>query len=626
MELDQKSTDWALLNGEFAWSNCANEDMDHTVESVLESNQHILNLLKETVNIYSSDAEEFAAQVKPYLDATPTPEGIIAWPLISEVRLYVKSEILKHGLVLVDLPGLSDMVESRSAVAERYYQQLSVTTIVTPAIRAVDEKTGVKLMAKYQETRMQLDGKYHKDGFCVVISKVDDMDCDAFCKGSRDARQDAQLQADVAELMSISNRNSETYKQLRSAERKYDSMTRKCTSLKEKIDRLRCSEVITPADEAEGQAGEEHLDSLLRGLQRLYDGIRRWSDDNRRGMVAFSRKEIESLLQSSHDKYRKRLEAVLNRGAQEIKHLTPLRNKDEKLDCCKTLAVQAVSRWVYNNSQEGRWTVPEHRSGTPVLRLSIGTGHPFLNMLLEDWLGFFQVELPKSEEPLMGKAGEIWGQYMAEVQKHICDTACDIIPYFDGTAKTMSGIETEMCDKIRSSIKGIADGSSQIHPLFVATLRERLSPVFDRALQITGKGHFGKRQSQIRDEVQQSCQSMFSAGLSRMENEYNRRVGALPSDFRQDRQAVTGNDHTALDRKKQLQKAVRSLVLEWAAQWRAPHREEVISKDEPLHIPTEYAEELYQSDDENRASNGEAMDETETDTDSDGEDNEMDED
>ena len=63
-------------------------------------------------------------------------------------------------------------------MAERYYQNLAVTVIVSPAIRAVDEKTGVKLMSSYQELQMQLDGKYNKDGFCVVLSKIDDIDCE----------------------------------------------------------------------------------------------------------------------------------------------------------------------------------------------------------------------------------------------------------------------------------------------------------------------------------------------------------------------------------------------------------------------------------------------------------------
>jgi hypothetical protein len=120
-------------------------------------------------------------------------------------------------------------------VAEGYYQNLAITAIVTPAMRAVDEKTGLKLMGKYQETRMQLDGKYHKDSFCVVVSKTDDIDCDSFCKGNKEGRQDAQLQAQVVEIKSTSIRVEERNKELRTIDRQLEAMTRKCASLKTKI-------------------------------------------------------------------------------------------------------------------------------------------------------------------------------------------------------------------------------------------------------------------------------------------------------------------------------------------------------------------------------------------------------
>lgn len=94
---------WGLDEGEI-------EDTDHTIEAVLAENAQVVDLLGKELTIYSSDPDHFASEVKPYLDSTPTPEGIIAWPLIEEVRIYVKSEILRHGIVLVDLPGLSDMV------------------------------------------------------------------------------------------------------------------------------------------------------------------------------------------------------------------------------------------------------------------------------------------------------------------------------------------------------------------------------------------------------------------------------------------------------------------------------------------------------------------------------------
>ena len=68
------------------------EDMDLTVESIPKDNEQTMDLLGKTITIFSSDADRFALEVKPYLDSTPTPEGITAWPLIEEVRLCVKSE------------------------------------------------------------------------------------------------------------------------------------------------------------------------------------------------------------------------------------------------------------------------------------------------------------------------------------------------------------------------------------------------------------------------------------------------------------------------------------------------------------------------------------------------------
>jgi gas vesicle protein len=98
------------------------------------------------------------------------------WPLIDHVNIYVKADILKGGLVLVDLPGLSDIVESRAAVARKYYQNLAVTAIVTPWVRAADERTAVSLMTENQELSMRMDGKFDGRSFGVVLSKADDID------------------------------------------------------------------------------------------------------------------------------------------------------------------------------------------------------------------------------------------------------------------------------------------------------------------------------------------------------------------------------------------------------------------------------------------------------------------
>jgi hypothetical protein len=119
-----------------------------------------------------------------------------------------------------------------------------------------------------------------------------------------------------------------------------------------------------------------------------------------------------------------------------------------------------------------------------------------------------------------------------------------------------------------------------------------------------------------------------------MESEYNSRIRSLPQEFGglaksavsqvqtqiglllNNLQAVTGEDHTALDKKKRLQKSVKRVALSWVAQWRAP-QEEVIAKIEPLNIPEEFVEEFGEADGMADSSSSGMFEESDTDSDSD---------
>jgi energy-coupling factor transporter ATP-binding protein EcfA2 len=68
-----------------------------SAEGLLLSNSDVLELLGTTKTIYSEDAEKFAETVKPYLDSSENLQGFRAWPLITEVRLFVIAPFLKHG-------------------------------------------------------------------------------------------------------------------------------------------------------------------------------------------------------------------------------------------------------------------------------------------------------------------------------------------------------------------------------------------------------------------------------------------------------------------------------------------------------------------------------------------------
>lgn len=176
-----------------------------TTNSVLSKNPTVLQLLGETISIEENDVEVFSEKIKPYMDSVTADHGdngheFAAWPLIKEVKIFVRSDVLRNGIVLVDLPGLADNVESRATVAREYFRKLSVTAIVTPIIRARNEQTGVQLMTQNQQLSMQMDGKYHKNSFCVLLSKMDDINANTYLKQhSVEAKSDLGLQGWLAQ-------------------------------------------------------------------------------------------------------------------------------------------------------------------------------------------------------------------------------------------------------------------------------------------------------------------------------------------------------------------------------------------------------------------------------------------
>lgn len=343
---------------------------------------------------------------------------------------------------------------------------------------------------------------------------------------------------------------------------------------------------------------EAHLDSILLTLQRLFKTISRWSQDNSKGLVAFSREDVEKLLETTHEKYQHKLEMALNRGIEHVKHLSPIPNKAEKIHSSKPTAVQCANRWAYkspdnmNSAKKMSWATYQavlRRGGGPYQ--SSGSGHhtydfpmslamPFLDSLIEDWLSLFQDQLPKTVDPVMEKIVEIWGQYMKEVKYQIEYTAPKVLPYFADTSLSIATIDSEMRNQIKRAINGISSDSAQIHPLFLDAVRQDTLPLFHGALDIAGKGQFNARQLYLRSEVEAKCRKIFSAGCERMEAEFKRRTAELPQTLDGivgqavyavktdiglllgNLQAVTAKDQTeVLGKKMQLQRSVKTLTL-----------------------------------------------------------------
>ncbi|RPA77305.1 hypothetical protein BJ508DRAFT_212931, partial [Ascobolus immersus RN42] len=148
-------------------------------------------ILGTTIDIKEENNLTFYQKLQKYIDSKEKNKKKVAdmteyekehrfdmeyWPLIRVVRLYLKSEVLKTGAVLVDLPGVHDANAARAAVAERYMMQCSAIWVVAPITRAVDDKSAKDLLGATFKRQLYMDGGYSTVTF--LCSKSDDISVD----------------------------------------------------------------------------------------------------------------------------------------------------------------------------------------------------------------------------------------------------------------------------------------------------------------------------------------------------------------------------------------------------------------------------------------------------------------
>lgn len=192
------------------YSHMTNQEiLGSTTESLLEDGtvRQILN--GGSVAFEDTNLEAFAQNLRPYVDSslkrTPGSRNLYHWPLVRIVHLFVDSPILDHGLVLVDLPGSdNDLNTARSGVAESFKEQLLVTCVVAPAKRAVSDRGANRLCKKHEELRLMMDGNYHSSQLCFVMSQIDDLPLDEFVDQNRNILQ--EMSAELVEEKELQTR------------------------------------------------------------------------------------------------------------------------------------------------------------------------------------------------------------------------------------------------------------------------------------------------------------------------------------------------------------------------------------------------------------------------------------
>ncbi|EWG38616.1 hypothetical protein FVEG_01798 [Fusarium verticillioides 7600] len=179
------------------------------VRDILNSNQTVLSFLRGgTLDFKTTTRFKLRRAVKPFLDSTPYQHSdgrqFAVWPLVEDVHMYVKSDILKSGMTLVDLPGCSDSTARRAEVTKAFAHQLDVRLVVSPISRASDEEKSQELMQSgFDEAQMKLSGKDDGRGFGIIMTMTDAINVETYLRTTSTLKLDPRVKANLLKLKKL---------------------------------------------------------------------------------------------------------------------------------------------------------------------------------------------------------------------------------------------------------------------------------------------------------------------------------------------------------------------------------------------------------------------------------------
>ncbi len=184
----------------------------------LEMERDLSKVLGNSISIYKPTAPKFSEAVNAYIDSsnkgTDTDE-FAYWPLVRLVKVSIKSDLLKHGLVLVDLPGLGDSNVGRTQVAENYIKKLRHMWVVADIVRAIDDRVANELMSRSFKRQLLMDGRYHENFVTFIMTKTDQLTTHEVIQSLN--LDTSALKSEVAQEIQLTNQLKELKDQLSQA-------------------------------------------------------------------------------------------------------------------------------------------------------------------------------------------------------------------------------------------------------------------------------------------------------------------------------------------------------------------------------------------------------------------------
>ncbi|XP_048338522.1 uncharacterized protein LOC125425079 isoform X2 [Sphaerodactylus townsendi] len=169
----------------------------------LERMQDVTQHLGTVKHISAGTAADFRKNIEKFIDSRTDNlremKGGEFWPIVKCVKIQVaQAEVLKTGVVLVDLPGIRDSNAARDSVAKEYLKNCNAVWVVASITRAVDDKTAKEILNGHLRRQLFMDGQFGNLAF--VCTKTDSFNISDIVR-DLDLREEIQpLEEELEEL------------------------------------------------------------------------------------------------------------------------------------------------------------------------------------------------------------------------------------------------------------------------------------------------------------------------------------------------------------------------------------------------------------------------------------------
>ncbi|KAF3213734.1 hypothetical protein TWF106_009393 [Orbilia oligospora] len=145
--------------------------------------------------IESNNDSEFVDEVFKVVSAKNGSSGNEPelWPLVKVVKIYLDSDVLRTGAVLVDLPGIQDSNAARTGIANEYLEKADRVIIVSRLSRALDRKPTANLAKAHFERQIQSAGRKRITLVCTWLND--------FCRQTLDEEMPKRLSEKYCEVV-----------------------------------------------------------------------------------------------------------------------------------------------------------------------------------------------------------------------------------------------------------------------------------------------------------------------------------------------------------------------------------------------------------------------------------------